>query len=34
MKLIRFGESGRERPGLLLDGERAIDASGFGVSGI
>jgi 2,4-diketo-3-deoxy-L-fuconate hydrolase len=30
MKLIRFGESGRERPGLLLDGERAIDASGFG----
>jgi 2-keto-4-pentenoate hydratase/2-oxohepta-3-ene-1,7-dioic acid hydratase in catechol pathway len=30
MKLIRFGEHGRERPGLLLDNDRAIDASGFG----
>jgi len=30
MKLIRFGDPGRERPGLLLDGDRAIDASGFG----
>jgi 2-keto-4-pentenoate hydratase/2-oxohepta-3-ene-1,7-dioic acid hydratase in catechol pathway len=30
VKLIRFGEIGREKPGLLLsDGER-IDASGFG----
>ena len=30
MKLIRCGEPGRERPGLLLDDERRIDASGFG----
>jgi 2,4-diketo-3-deoxy-L-fuconate hydrolase len=30
MKLIRFGEAGRERPGLqLVDGTR-VDASGFG----
>src|SRR5437867_2053014 len=30
MKLIRFGEPGRERPGLqLLDGRR-VDASSFG----
>jgi 2,4-didehydro-3-deoxy-L-rhamnonate hydrolase len=30
MKLIRFGEPGREKPGLLLADGRRIDASGFG----
>jgi 2,4-didehydro-3-deoxy-L-rhamnonate hydrolase len=30
MKLIRFGDPGCERPGLILDGDRAIDVSGFG----
>jgi 2,4-didehydro-3-deoxy-L-rhamnonate hydrolase len=33
MKLIRFGEPGQERPGLIVDGGgrgRRIDASGFG----
>jgi 2,4-diketo-3-deoxy-L-fuconate hydrolase len=30
MKLIRFGEAGRERPGLILGDGRRIDASGFG----
>ena len=30
MKLIRFGQPGRERPGLLVDGGRRIDVSGFG----
>ena len=30
MKLIRFGESGAEKPGLLLKDGRRIDASGFG----
>jgi 2,4-didehydro-3-deoxy-L-rhamnonate hydrolase len=30
MKLIRFGESGREKPGLILDDGRRVDASGFG----
>jgi 2,4-diketo-3-deoxy-L-fuconate hydrolase len=30
MKLIRFGEAGRERPGLILPDGRRIDASGFG----
>ncbi len=30
MKLIRFGEAGAEKPGLLLDDGRRIDASGFG----
>jgi 2,4-diketo-3-deoxy-L-fuconate hydrolase len=30
MKLIRFGEPGRERPGLQLPDGRRIDASGFG----
>src|SRR5260370_8152267 len=30
MKLIRFGEPGRERPGLIVDGGRRIDVSGFG----
>src|SRR5256886_10875940 len=34
MKLIRFGEPGRERPGLILSDGRRIDASGFaGVGG-
>ena len=30
MKLIRFGEPGAEKPGLLLDDGRRLDASGFG----
>jgi 2,4-didehydro-3-deoxy-L-rhamnonate hydrolase len=30
MKLIRFGEPGRERPGLLLPDGTRLDASGFG----
>ena len=30
MKLIRFGEPGRERPGLILEDGRRVDASGFG----
>ena len=30
MKLIRFGQAGAERPGLLLHDGRRIDASGFG----
>jgi len=30
MKLIRFGEKGKEKPGLLLPDGRKIDASGFG----
>lgn len=30
MKLIRFGERGRERPGVLLSEGHRIDASGFG----
>jgi 2,4-didehydro-3-deoxy-L-rhamnonate hydrolase len=29
MKLIRFGDAGRERPGLLLPDGRRIDVSGF-----
>jgi len=29
MKLIRFGDAGRERPGLILPDGRRIDASGF-----
>ncbi len=29
MKLIRFGEPGKEKPGLLYDGAR-IDVSAFG----
>ncbi len=28
MKLIRFGEEGREEPGVLLEDGRMIDASG------
>jgi 2,4-diketo-3-deoxy-L-fuconate hydrolase len=30
MRLIRYGEPGRERPGLLLPDGKRIDASGFG----
>lgn len=30
MKLIRFGEPGRERPGVLLGDGRRVDASAFG----
>ena len=30
MKLIRFGEAGRERPGVLLDDGRRLDVSAFG----
>ena len=30
MKLIRFGEAGQEKPGVLLPDGRRIDASGFG----
>src|SRR5437870_5650601 len=30
MKLIRFGEPGHERPGLILPDGRRIDASGCG----
>lgn len=30
MKLIRFGQPGAEKPGLLLDDGRRLDASGFG----
>ena len=30
MKLIRFGEAGREKPGVILADGRRIDASGFG----
>jgi 2-keto-4-pentenoate hydratase/2-oxohepta-3-ene-1,7-dioic acid hydratase in catechol pathway len=30
MKLIRFGKTGQEKPGLILDNEKKIDASGFG----
>ncbi|HKO15942.1 MAG TPA: fumarylacetoacetate hydrolase family protein [Gemmatimonadaceae bacterium] len=30
MKLIRFGEPGRERPGILLSDGRRLDAEGFG----
>ena len=30
MKLIRFGEPGRERPGVYLADGRRVDASGFG----
>jgi len=30
MKLIRFGDAGAEKPGLLLDDGRRIDASAFG----
>jgi len=32
MKLIRFGEPGSERPGLILPDGRRIDASGFGAN--
>ncbi len=30
MKLIRFGKTGQEKPGLILDNGKKIDASGFG----
>ena len=30
MKLFRFGQLGEEKPGLILEGGRKIDASGFG----
>ncbi len=30
MKLIRFGEAGAEKPGILLDSGEMLDASGFG----
>ncbi|MGI9174295.1 MAG: fumarylacetoacetate hydrolase family protein [Rhodothermales bacterium] len=30
MKLIRFGRPGEERPGLVLDNDRRVDASAFG----
>jgi 2-keto-4-pentenoate hydratase/2-oxohepta-3-ene-1,7-dioic acid hydratase in catechol pathway len=30
LKLIRFGEPGREKPGVLLEGGSRLDASGFG----
>src|SRR5947208_6856166 len=33
MRLIRFGEPGRERPGLILPDGRRIDASGFAGGG-
>ncbi len=29
MKLIRFGEPGREKPGILLDDQTRVDVSGF-----
>jgi 2,4-didehydro-3-deoxy-L-rhamnonate hydrolase len=34
MKLIRFGEPGKERPGLLLSDGTRIDASGFRSNGV
>ena len=30
MRLIRWGDAGREKPGILLDGETRVDASGLG----
>ena len=30
MKLIRFGEPGREKPGVILSDGRRLDVSGFG----
>jgi len=33
MKLIRFGEPGKEQPGLLLDDSTRIDVSGFSSNG-
>ncbi len=32
MKLIRFGEVGREKPGVLLEDGTRLDASGFGAN--
>jgi 2,4-didehydro-3-deoxy-L-rhamnonate hydrolase len=34
MKLIRFGEPGKERPGLLLSDGTRIDTSGFRPNGV
>jgi 2,4-diketo-3-deoxy-L-fuconate hydrolase len=34
MKLIRFGEPGKERPGLLLNDGTFIDTSGFRPTGV
>jgi 2,4-diketo-3-deoxy-L-fuconate hydrolase len=34
MKLIRFGEPGKERPGILLGDGTRIDTSGFGPTGV
>ena len=34
MKLIRFGEPGKERPGILLSDGTRIDTSGFGPAGV
>ena len=28
MRLVRFGEAGRERPGVLIDGGEIVDISG------
>ena len=30
MKLIRFGERGNEKPGVILPDGRRVDVSGFG----
>ena len=30
MKLLRFGPSGAEKPGLFVEGEGRVDVSGFG----
>ena len=30
MKLIRYGKSGQEKPGLILSNNKWIDVSGFG----
>ncbi|GEM_PF-4515842 len=34
MKLIRFGEPGKEQPGLLLNDGTFIDTSGFRPTGV
>lgn len=31
MKLFRFGQEGSEKPGVILENERRIDVSGFGI---
>ena len=30
MKLIRFGQEGNEKPGLILEGGKKVDVSAFG----